>query len=78
VAEPGVDPGWLVHHARAVGDADAVLRFGQVAGASAVRQGAHREATAHLSAAASSADRLDEPARAELFERLGFAGYLAG
>ena len=30
---PAVDPGRLVHHARLAGDADAVLRYGQVAGA---------------------------------------------
>ena len=62
-------PGLLVHHARLAGDADAVLRYGQVAGASAVRQGAHREAVAHYGAAAAYADRLAEPERAHLYEQ---------
>ena len=76
--DPGSDPGLLVHHARLAGDADAVLRYGQVAGASAVRQGAHREAVAHYGAAAAYADRLAEPDRAHLYEQYAFAAYLAG
>ena len=77
-AVPGVDPSRLVHHARLAGDADAVLRFGQVAGASAARQGALREAAEHFRAAAAYADRLEEPERAELFEQYGHEAYLVG
>jgi DNA-binding CsgD family transcriptional regulator/tetratricopeptide (TPR) repeat protein len=66
---PGVDPGRLVHHAALAGDVDAVLRFGREAGVAASRQGAHREAAAHLQAAAAHADRLPLPERAELFEQ---------
>jgi hypothetical protein len=76
--DPGSDPGLLVHHARLAGDPDSVLRYGQVAGASAVRQGAYREAVAHYGAAAAYADRLDEPERAHLYEQHGLAAYLAG
>ncbi|WP_433221417.1 ATP-binding protein [Microtetraspora malaysiensis] len=60
---PGVDPGRLVHHATQAGDASAVLRYGQVAGAGAARQGAHREATAHYRSAAGYADRLPASSR---------------
>jgi len=37
VDAPDVDPGRLVHHARAAGDDDAVLRYGRIAGAAAAR-----------------------------------------
>jgi DNA-binding CsgD family transcriptional regulator len=74
----GVDPGRLVHHARHAGDDAAVLRYGQVAGAGAARQGAHREAAAHYRAAAAHADRLPAPQRAELLEAYAFQAYLAG
>jgi DNA-binding CsgD family transcriptional regulator/tetratricopeptide (TPR) repeat protein len=76
--DPSVDPGRLVHHARLSGDTDAVLRFGRIAGDSARRQGANREAADHFAAAAAYADRLDEPERAELLESYGHAAYLAG
>lgn len=74
----GVDPGRLVHHARLAGDADSVLRHGRVAGESAARQGAHREAAEHLTAAAAFADRLAEQARAELLEQAAHECYLVG
>ena len=77
-ARPGRDPGLLVHHARLAGDAAAVLRHGQVAGADALRQGAHREAADHYGAAAAYADLLSEPDRAALQEQHGVAAYLAG
>ncbi|MFC6082657.1 AAA family ATPase [Sphaerisporangium aureirubrum] len=74
----GVDPGRLVHHALHAGDETAVLRYGQVAGAGAARQGAHREAAAHYRAAAAHAGRLPAPARADLLEEYAFQAYLAG
>jgi DNA-binding CsgD family transcriptional regulator/tetratricopeptide (TPR) repeat protein len=77
-AVPGVDPSRLVHHARLAGDAEAVLRFGLVAGASAARQGAHREAAEHFRAAAAFGDRLEDSERADLYERHGHAAYLVG
>ena len=75
---PAADPGRLVHHARLAGRADAVVRYGQVAGADALRQGAHREAADHYGAAAAHADLLEEPDRAALHEQHGVAAYLAG
>jgi DNA-binding CsgD family transcriptional regulator/tetratricopeptide (TPR) repeat protein len=77
-ADPAIDPGLLVHHARLAGDAEPVLRHGQVAGGEALRQGAHREAADHYGAAAAYADLLDEPDRAALHEGRGVAAYLAG
>ncbi|GAA0412892.1 AAA family ATPase [Microbispora corallina] len=74
----GIDPGRLVHHATQAGDEAAVLRYGQVAGAGAARQGAHREATAHYRSAAVYADRLPAARRAELLEAYAFQAYLAG
>jgi DNA-binding CsgD family transcriptional regulator/tetratricopeptide (TPR) repeat protein len=75
---PGADPSRLAHHARSAGDADAVLRYARIAGEVAARQGAHREAADHLTAAAEVADRLPRPERADLLERLGHEAYLAG
>jgi DNA-binding CsgD family transcriptional regulator len=72
------DPGLLVHHARLAGDAAAVLRHGQLAGADALRQGAHREAADHYAAAAAYAELLAEADRAALHEQHGVAAYLAG
>jgi DNA-binding CsgD family transcriptional regulator len=75
---PGIDPVRLVHHARYAGDAPAILRYGQVAGADAARHGAHREAAALYRAAADHADRLPGPQRAELLELYALQAYLAG
>jgi DNA-binding CsgD family transcriptional regulator len=75
---PGVDPGRLVHHATHAGDVAAVLQYGQVAGADAARQGAHREAAAHYRAAAAHAGRLPPTRQAELFEEYASEAYLAG
>jgi DNA-binding CsgD family transcriptional regulator/tetratricopeptide (TPR) repeat protein len=74
----GTDPGRLVHHALLAGDEDAVLRFGQIAGRAAARQGAHREATRHYQAAAAYAERLPGPEQAELLERYAEEAHLAG
>ena len=78
VDAPEVDPGRLVHHARAAGDDDAVLHYGRIAGAAAARNAAHREAVAHLRAAAAVADRLPDPERAELLESYATEALLAG
>lgn len=74
----GVDPGRLAHHARQADDPAAVLRYGQLAGSDAARQGAHREAAAHYRAAAAHADRLPPAPRAELLERYAGQAHLAG
>jgi len=78
VALPDVDPGRLAHHARAAGDDDAVLRYGRIAGTAAARNGAHREAVAHLRAAAAVAERLAEVERAELLESYAAEALMAG
>ncbi len=75
---PDADPGRLVHHAWLAGDQEAVLRFGQIAGSAAARQGAHREATRHYRAAAAYAERLPDPEHAELLERYAEEAHLAG
>jgi DNA-binding CsgD family transcriptional regulator/tetratricopeptide (TPR) repeat protein len=75
---PDIDPGRLVHHAWLAGDHEAVLRFGQIAGGAAARQGAHREATRHYRAAAAYAERLSEPEQAELLERYADEAHVTG
>ncbi|MEV4175100.1 AAA family ATPase [Nonomuraea sp. NPDC049709] len=71
---PGIDPGRLVHHALNARDEAAVLRYGQLAGAGAARQGAHREAAAHYRAAVEHAG--GPPAA--LLEAYAEQAYLAG
>ncbi|SPL89786.1 transcriptional regulatory [[Actinomadura] parvosata subsp. kistnae] len=75
---PGVDPGRLVHHALNARDEAAVLRYGQLAGIGAARQGAHREAAAHYRAAVEHAGGLPAERRAELLEAYAEQAYLAG
>jgi DNA-binding CsgD family transcriptional regulator/tetratricopeptide (TPR) repeat protein len=77
-ALPDVDPGRLVHHAEAGGDAQAVLTWGQRAGSLAARQGAHREAARHYAAALVHAGRLPVTERAELLERYAGEAHLTG
>ncbi|WP_344840182.1 ATP-binding protein [Actinocorallia longicatena] len=77
-AEPGVDPGRLVHHAIGAGDAAAVMRWGRVAGDAAARQGARREAASYYRAAAEHAELLPEPERADLLEVYRERAFLAG
>ncbi len=74
----GIDPGRLVHHARGAGDGDATLRYGRIAGLGAARQGAHREATRHLAAAAAHAARLPAAEQLELLEEYAQEAYFAG
>ncbi|HTE73638.1 MAG TPA: AAA family ATPase [Actinomycetes bacterium] len=77
-AERDVDPGRLVHHALGAGDPDAVLRYAQVAGDLAARQGAHREAAAHYVAATEHAHRLPDEEQAELVDHAAMECYLVG
>ena len=76
---PGVDPGRLVHHARLAGDADAVLRYGQVAGAERA-SGRARTGRRRRTTAPRRRTPIGWPSRSarELLERYGFAAYLAG
>ncbi|HZA03752.1 MAG TPA: AAA family ATPase, partial [Propionibacteriaceae bacterium] len=78
VARPDSDPGRVVHHAWLAGDHTAVLRFGRIAGRAAAQQGAHREAARHYRAAATYAQQLPGPERAELLERYADEAHLAG
>lgn len=77
-ADPEVDPGLLVHHARGAGDDDAVLRHAPVAGARAARHGAHREAAGHYALAVALADRLPLVERVELLEAFAHECYISG
>ncbi|HSU37440.1 MAG TPA: AAA family ATPase [Propionibacteriaceae bacterium] len=75
---PNADPGRLVHHALLAGDHQAVLRYGQIAGAAAARQGAHREAARHYQAAAAYATSLPDAQRADLLERYAAEAHATG
>jgi DNA-binding CsgD family transcriptional regulator/tetratricopeptide (TPR) repeat protein len=63
------DAARLAHHAEAVGDAEAVLRFASAAAVRASSLGAHREAAAQYSRALRFAERMPLEARAELLDR---------
>ena len=75
---PNTDPGRLVHHALLAHDHEAVLRYGQIAGATAARQGAHREAARHYKAAAAYSSSLPEADRALLLERYAAEAHSTG
>ena len=62
----------IVHHAVAAGDADTVLEFAPAAARAAADGGSHRQALAHLEAAAVHADRLPPESRARLLDDLGW------
>jgi len=66
----------LVHHAVAAGDADTVLEFAPAAARDAGDGGSHRQALAHLEAAATFADRLAPDARARLLSDLAWQLYI--
>jgi DNA-binding CsgD family transcriptional regulator len=73
-----VDVARLVHHARAAGDADAVLWYAPEAAGQAAAVAAHREAVGHYRAVLPHAERLPEAVRAELLERYSVECYLSG
>lgn len=58
----------LVHHARAAGDDDALMRFGPQAARAARVAGSHREAIAHFRAIGPLLDRLPDKEAASLAE----------
>jgi DNA-binding CsgD family transcriptional regulator/tetratricopeptide (TPR) repeat protein len=64
----GADPVLLAHHAEAAGDAQAVLRHAPEAGRRSAGLGAHREAAAQFERALRSAQNLDKPSLAALYE----------
>jgi DNA-binding CsgD family transcriptional regulator/tetratricopeptide (TPR) repeat protein len=81
LAEPPAgtpDHARLAHHAEAVRDADAVLKFAPAAGDRAAALGAHREAAAQYGRALRFGDRLSADGRAELLTRRSYECYLAG
>ncbi|QYN32331.1 AAA family ATPase [Pseudonocardia sp. DSM 110487] len=67
----------LVHHAVAAGDAGTVLEFAPAAARDAAAGGSHRQALAHLEAAAAFADRLAPEPRAGLLSDLAWQLYIA-
>jgi DNA-binding CsgD family transcriptional regulator/tetratricopeptide (TPR) repeat protein len=70
------DPALLSHHAEAVGDGEAVLRWAPRAGTGAASAGAHREAAAQYARALRFADGLAAEARAELLETRSYECFL--
>ena len=72
----GADPARLAHHAEAGGEAQAVLRYAQLAAQRAAMVGAHREAAAQLARALRWAGELTDARRAELYERRSYECYL--
>jgi DNA-binding CsgD family transcriptional regulator len=66
----------LAHHAEAVGDVDAILRFAPAAAEEAAALGAHREAAEQYARALRVADGLPAGSRAELLERRAHECYL--
>lgn len=66
----------LAHHAKAAGDAKAVLQFAPAAAERAASLGAHREAAAQYGRALRFADRLPLETQAELLERRSYECYL--
>jgi DNA-binding CsgD family transcriptional regulator len=73
---PGPAPARLAHHAVALGDAAAVLRYAPAAGDRAAAAGAHREAAAHYASALGFGEALPELVRCELYEKRSYECYL--
>jgi DNA-binding CsgD family transcriptional regulator len=73
-----VDVARLVHHARAAGDVDAILRYAPEAARQAAAVAAHREAVGHYRAVLPHAERLPATDRADLLERYSVECYLSG
>ena len=71
------DPTRLAHHAEAVGDRDAVLRYAPAAAERAASLGAHREAAAQYARALRFGEDQPADARADLFEGRAYECYLA-
>jgi DNA-binding CsgD family transcriptional regulator/tetratricopeptide (TPR) repeat protein len=72
----GPDPARLAHHAEAIGDGEAVLRWAPRAAARAASAGAHREAVAHYARALRFADGLSAEEHAELLELRSYECFL--
>jgi DNA-binding CsgD family transcriptional regulator/tetratricopeptide (TPR) repeat protein len=78
VESPGGTPDLarLAHHAEAVADADAVVRYAPAAAARAAALGAHREAAAQYARALRFGNGLQPSERADLLEKRSRACYL--
>jgi DNA-binding CsgD family transcriptional regulator len=74
---PG-DAARLAHHAEEAGDGPATLRHSPVAAAVAIRAGAHRAASSHLTSALCFADELPVAEQVHLREQLAHELYLLG
>ena len=70
------DPGRLAHHAEAVADRDAVLRWAPEAAELAALAGAHREAKAHYGHALRFAGNVGAGSHADLLEHYAFECFL--
>jgi DNA-binding CsgD family transcriptional regulator/tetratricopeptide (TPR) repeat protein len=77
-SQEGVDLARLVHHARAAGDVDAVLRYAPEAARQAAAVAAHREAVGHYRAVLAHAARLPAAVRTDLLEAYSLEAYMAG
>ena len=66
----GADPALLSHHAEGAGDAPAVLRHAPEAARRSAALGAHREAAAQYERSLRSAQNIDKPMLAGLYESL--------
>ena len=71
--EPNADPARLAHHAAALDDRDAQLRWSRAAAEHAVRASANREVVAHYARAAEHVDRLPPRDGAALLAAYGEA-----
>jgi DNA-binding CsgD family transcriptional regulator/tetratricopeptide (TPR) repeat protein len=76
--EAASEPGRVAYHAEAAGDAEAVLRWSQLAAQRATAVGAHREAAAHYASALRFATGAARERLADLLERRAYACYLTG
>jgi DNA-binding CsgD family transcriptional regulator/tetratricopeptide (TPR) repeat protein len=71
-------PGEIAHHAERAGDVPALLKFALIAGGSAARDGAPREAAAHFAAMLRHRTALGPALLVEVLERYAEQTYLAG
>ena len=70
------DAARLAHHAEAVGDGEAVLRYARLAGERAATLRAHREAAAQFARALRHGPGMSEAQRARLYEARSYECYL--
>ena len=76
LGDGAADRARLAHHAIGAADPAAIVGHVPAAARQAAALGAHREAVRHYAAVAAHAERLDLPARAELFSAYAYECYL--